>query len=496
MGNDMTLRANVVGGIVSSMLAAALLVNCVGDDPATATGLEDDGSTGDASPDQTTPNDGASPSDAGPDTGPGCVPPSSSRPGALDGTYGNSLKNVSNFSSPEAAAVDALGRVYVAGVGNCTSVSNSDLAVMRFDATGGVDTTFNGGSAVKCFDLDKIEHAYAIAIDDDGKILVGGISGHTTPSTKFFASVVRFDDHATLDNGFGNGGMLNVIGPDAGGTPAGGQLIVVYGMAIVPNGNKIVLVGGDDNGGGGGSQHGFIVRLAHDGNLDIGFGNNGLYTDTTNTLYFNAAIDDAGGVSAPSRQQFSSLNQFIVTKLDSDGHLVNGFGTNGFASIPALGSGGDEAHVVLQMPGGSLLVAGGRDMALGSQGTGAVAVFGPNGTLDQTFGDAGVRDLPLIYNNIYESNGVVRTCSGDLFVAEQRNDGTAGFTDAAAQDTALMHLSANGTIDTSYGEGGVARAFFNGGDIPVAALLDPLTKKILVVSRDNAGRVGIFRFEP
>ena len=87
------------------------------------------------------------------------------------------------------------GKIVVAGATNTDIVSEA-VALVRYNADGSLDTTFDGDGQV--FTTGAI--ADAAAIQTDGKILVGGAS-----SDGYFA-VFRYNADGSLDNSCGNGG--------------------------------------------------------------------------------------------------------------------------------------------------------------------------------------------------------------------------------------------------------------------------------------------------
>lgn len=81
---------------------------------------------------------------------------------------------------------------------------DADVKVLRFDATGTLDETFNS----PIFDFgaeDRQNNApQAVAIQTDGKIVLGGVSGTVTP----LFGLARLNTDGTLDSSFAAGGKL------------------------------------------------------------------------------------------------------------------------------------------------------------------------------------------------------------------------------------------------------------------------------------------------
>src|ERR1043166_8603901 len=140
-------------------------------------------------------------------------------------------------------AIDANGKIVVMGHGGFTL--QNDYIAARLNANGSLDNTF-GSSGVAIISGGLIQdQGQAIAIDVNGKILLGGES--SGPNGTDF-SVVRLNTNGTPDNTFGTSGVSIIAGTD----PDNG-----YGMALDVNG-KILLAGIGDSGNG---TDFYVIRL-------------------------------------------------------------------------------------------------------------------------------------------------------------------------------------------------------------------------------------------
>ena len=143
-------------------------------------------------------------------------------------------------------AVQADGKIIVAG---STSV-NTNATVYRLNPNGSFDTSFDGDGALG-IDSGATEFAYAVAIQPDGKIVLGG--GTTVNNN---ALIYRVNPDGTLDRSFDGDGAL---GLDSGGAE------IAYDLALQPNG-KILLSGITTAG-----NDGIVFRLNADGAPDTTF---------------------------------------------------------------------------------------------------------------------------------------------------------------------------------------------------------------------------------
>ena len=139
--------------------------------------------------------------------------------------------------------------------------------------------------------------------------------------------------------------------------------------------------------------------------------------------------------------------------------LDSTFGNAGFARA-AIGGSDDQAYDVAEQSDGRLIVVGLAWM--GSTSQAAVARFTADGALDTSFGTGGFTTIDA---------GV--TSSGGWRVLVRDDDslvvGGYAFTDTGS-DFALIGLSADGAVDTSFGTAGIVTTSFGPGDDGARAL--------------------------
>lgn len=194
--------------------------------------------------------------------------------GSLDNHFGSNGKVLTQIgqetgAGPEdranAIAIDGQGRIVVAGE---TGSFMLDMAVSRYLSDGSLDASFgNGGMVVTDFGGD--DRAQSVVVQPDGKILVGG-SGWIDSGAQDFA-VMRLLDDGSVDRGFGIGGKL--VTDFRGGDDTGQALL------LRPDG-RFVLVGTIQLSGGCApnpcERYGFgAASYTSSGALDSGFGSGG-----------------------------------------------------------------------------------------------------------------------------------------------------------------------------------------------------------------------------
>ncbi len=92
--------------------------------------------------------------------------------GSLDSTFdsdGKVVVDMGSFDTCYAAALQPNGKIVAVG-----NAENSGMAVARFNPTGALDTSFHGDGKLNTIITSSSDNARAVAIQNDGKIVVGG----------------------------------------------------------------------------------------------------------------------------------------------------------------------------------------------------------------------------------------------------------------------------------------------------------------------------------
>jgi len=205
------------------------------------------------------------------------------------------------------------------------------------------------------------EMATSIAVQSDGKIILGGISSvYETPDQRF--TLARLTRNGDLDTtSFDGGGYLGyVIADELQNPPVENSSDELDNIVLQPDG-KIVAFGtwhGDN------SASSFLVaRFKTDGSLDSTFGNGGVVVKGAQPG-FNAncamgGIDAAGDILIAGGVDDSSST---ILRLSSNGVLDTSFGNNGSLCLAYttedLGNPQVFTHAVFVEPDGSFYLAG------------------------------------------------------------------------------------------------------------------------------------------
>lgn len=187
--------------------------------------------------------------------------------GRLDASFGGTGKVTTDLGGNDSArsvAVRADGRIVVAGA--TFNLAGSRIAVVRYEAGGGLDASFGGtGKVVADVFSGNIESAASVALLRDGKILVAGGVAAGNIGNDF--ALVRFREDGSLDPSFGAAGSVSTgFGP--------GSEDYLGSMVVQPDG-KIVAAGISRTGL---SSFFALARFEADGALDATFGTAGKVT--------------------------------------------------------------------------------------------------------------------------------------------------------------------------------------------------------------------------
>jgi uncharacterized delta-60 repeat protein len=187
--------------------------------------------------------------------------------GSLDPSFGSGGKVVSIQGDRGATALARQPDGKLLALGEVYFDSRHQFGLVRFNANGSLDRNFGSdGIAHAIVGSGSWSYPYAMALQRDGKIVAAG--GWEDDSGNFNWGVARWNRDGTLDQSFGQGGVVATKLD-----PAGGEALAV---AVQPNG-KIVTAGFSPWYSPVGSEV-TLVRYQTNGDLDVGFGKDGIVT--------------------------------------------------------------------------------------------------------------------------------------------------------------------------------------------------------------------------
>lgn len=187
-----------------------------------------------------------------------------------------------------------------------------------------------------------------------------------------------------------------------------------------------------------------IGRYSIQGVADNTFGTNGFNTISigTDAEINSLALQSNNQIIAAGRATVSGISQFALARFNSDGSVDKNFGTNGMVTTP-ISAGCVISKVIIQSTGN--IVAIGSSVVNGA-GVITLARYTPSGALDATFGSSGIVQTQ-VGERCAARSGVL-TSNDEILVA--------GFSADPIDLPIIVKYSADGSVDSSFGSGGVA----------------------------------------
>jgi len=198
-----------------------------------------------------------------------------------------------------------------------------------------------------------------------------------------------------------------------------------------------------------------LARYKPNGSLDTSFGGDGRVTTGFGPAFALVEQPDGKLVVAGA----GSNDDFALARYNPDGSPDRSFGVGGKVTT-VFGSEDSKPFALVLQPHGKL-VAGGR--ADGDFPEFALARYNPNGSLDTSFGTGGKVTTALGPEDD-EVRALALQPDGKL-VASGESD------NSSAYDFALARYNPDGSLDTSFGTGGMVTTAFSEGDAEAGALV-------------------------
>ncbi len=290
-----------------------------------------------------------------------------------------------------------------------------------------LDKTY-GGDGRTTLDINMDDRVKDIVVQNDGKIVVGGWSGM---AALYDFALARYTSDGSLDNSFDTDGKVS--------TDISGVDDQLEGLAIQADG-RIIAIGSTNNGG---SVDWAIVRYGTDGSLDNGFGTNGVVKQPIGTgsdYAYAVAVQSDGKIIVAGTGESAANTDMAVIRLNSDGSLDNGFGTNGIV---------DTSFVNTDYVKGLAIQADGK-IVVGGYGSDdkefTVLRLNTDGSFDTGFGSNGVYRTSLSYGLI-SGGAIALQGDGKIVVGGSVYDSDNEFY--------LFRLTTSGSLDNTFGTSGV-----------------------------------------
>ena len=421
--------------------------------------------------------------------------------------------------------IDSKGRIVVAGYSQYIIGGYNRVALWRYKSDGTLDSTFGTGGIVTSgpnsangstsaqFGNDFVQD---MEIDSQGRIVVTGYTRKVGAGTQ--TAVWRYNEDGTLDSTFGAGGI--VVGSStglAGGLTTGQNDVP---QAVVLNSKGQIIITGFSQTSTGGSYKMFIERHLLNGFLDPTFGTGGLVLSassgttaaggTVANLYelgSDVVVDsqDRVIVAGPSKNNTPS-SELALWRYTADGILDSTFGTAGVVHYGATSIAGATGANQFDFPSrlavdsqGRILVAGYSQTSTSGSWKMFLVRYSAAGVLDSSFGTAGVVLSAVggttaaggTGSNLYELGNDVKLDSQNRILVAGVSRNAAG-----RGEMALWRYTGNGTLDSTFGTGGIVHFGTTGAagatgiatsDAGNSLAIDALDRVAVTGSSRNAG---------
>lgn len=363
--------------------------------------------------------------------------------GTLDPTFGNGGKVSTSISSGQdkayGVALQTDGKIIVAGH-STSSITGKDFAVVRYNSNGTLDNTFgNNGIVTTDIQTGSDDVAYSIALQSDGKIIMAGYSDNGSNKD---AALVRYKTTGIIDSTFGNNGIV-LTDFDSSKQD---EIKVVKIHQLTGN----IIVGGSAIISSSVSKP-VVARYLSNGTLDNSFDGNGirllwitsldyqyLYSIEDLTVQANGKISAAGWRDFPGLQWDSDD---WACRINSDGTMDNTFSGDGVNVFNGNFNGHDRAFSMILKPNNNIIIAGGSYVSTLKYDF-TIAEINTNGVATSLANSADWGNLldDIAYGLFEDNNG--------KFVL----GGSSGSN--TNKTFALARFNANATLDTTFGTGG------------------------------------------
>jgi uncharacterized delta-60 repeat protein len=278
----------------------------------------------------------------------------------------------------------------------------------------------------------------SLAVEPSGAIVEAGVG--QLANGQFGFGLARFNANGTLDTTFG----------DDGGVAAAVPLDNGEADTVLPEPGGKILVGGTEDARSG---HGVLMRFDANGTLDTTFGDGGIVALSNVPEITALALDGNGDIFVPAPAEEDNPNDTGGTTEISPTGTVDATVTP--AAIVASSTGYTPPDAVAFLPAGASVLAstvGTVKRSFEAEARSFTATGQPT---------AGFASAPFRYDGSTAATGqdaanaVAVTPAGQIVIA--------GYENTTPDSFGVERLNANGTPDTTFGNGGGVTTSFPGG---------------------------------
>src|SRR6266853_652673 len=326
----------------------------------------------------------------------------------------------SEFEYALAVAQQTDGKIIAAG--HSALSGQGVIALVRYNANGSLDSapgSFGSGGIVRTAVGSDGAEAVAVAVQADGKIVVAGTILAANFSGKGIV-LLRYNADGTLDTSFGTPGTGIVTKTIGTGSDTAAAALALQ-PAVLPTNVKIIVAGHALTNT---KTDIVLLRYNLDGTPDLTFGGTGLVTTalSSDAAALAIQVQPADGkivAAGPANVNFSlDTSDVALLRYSAAGALETTFGETGQNGKVVTSLGGfDNAFSIALQPDLKIVVSGNTGSA-GSVTSVAVLRYNPDGKIDNTFGTGGlVTTSATGPSTIASGNAVLVQADGSIVVA-------------------------------------------------------------------------------
>jgi len=394
---------------------------------------------------------------------------------------------------------------------DAVAIVNSQDVLMHIDSlayyTSELDLEFNAGQGYALSEINQVNgNPWGAVSQSDGKpVVYFQYAGE--------GIFVRFNKDGSVDSTFNSevlafrGRSLTVGPDDALYLSTGGTVYkynsegiwdssfvqqtipgTIYGMSLQSDG-KILTAGTD-------FQTLIAGRFNTDGTLDSTFSDDGFIQDTFNRGWarMSKQMPD-GGIIVQSWVRDVTPNVTALLKLDSAGKVDSSYGENGIMRLDSTNYTfrlSNDFHVYED---GKIVIIGNAGLIEGDETNSYVEVIKVNsdGTMDDSFGNNGLVQIGDLFNEEGGGFSLETNRSSFLHMADKDQfivNGAFVKDSLSNRGFGIMKINADGSLDETYGDDGIASASFSGSNLGFSTLLHNQDGYVYHVGR-CASEIGV-----
>lgn len=300
-------------------------------------------------------------------------------------------------------AVQPSGKIVVsATIANAGNNADRDVAVLRLQADGTLDTTF-GVNGVRVIDFNTAldatqsvqrDAARGIAVGPGGILYVNAVQRGLAARTDSDYAVAKLTVDGAIDGTFGSGGKftLDFGAPSANAT--------ARGIRALPDGS-VVVAGYASSSISGNTTQVVLFKLTSAGALDSAFADNGLFHTAILTLQtesYNVAVHGNYLVTGGYGRNTGTTNDWVSLRFDATTGVRDtkwGNAPNGAVLFDPSGKMlGSNCRNAVALPGGKTMLLGSTGPSNTTTQDAVLAILDTNGILDTAYG-TGIQVFPF-----------------------------------------------------------------------------------------------------